>query len=326
MAYNWNAIEQQNLARLNQAQQPGLGQQFAQSAASKLAADQVAKLGLQAAGTAAAGPLGGAAASAASELAGPLASQLVGSLFNKGGAVYKQGGGTTYGVGSAWQPDFGKTITAEQLPEFFNYIYGGTDPGYLQDSLGEGDLYEIDSPKKEAPKKKAAAPLEKKVKEKMKEKVMPEVIAPRAKSRATWNIPLGELLGAEWSTQGHYADMDQGKDPWGAMLKGTWKFDKGGEVPGWWSKAKSAVSKAASHAWKNDNLSKGEGRWNKSKPQYKAIGGLTSGPLGMSDLQIAGKDKAISKVKMKKSKGDMSEEVEYNYHPPLAAKPKPTGE
>ena len=88
-----------------------------------------------------------------------------------------------------------------------------------------------------------------------------------------------------------------------------------------WDKARSA----AAHAWKNDNLAKSEGRWKNAKPKYKAIGGMTTGPLGMPDMVIAGKDKSISAVKMKKAMGDMIEEVEVNYHPPLAAKPK-TGE
>ena len=283
-------------------QQPGVGQQLAEKAATKLAADQVAKLGLQAAGTAAGGPLGGAVAGAAGDLVAPLAGQLVGQLFNKGGAVHLQGGGLPAGI----TPELAALINAFNIGNAQRQIDQGHATGYgdAPEQIKKPKLYDI--PEK---KKKAA------------------VQSPRAKSRAQWNIPLGKLFGGEWSTQGHYADMDQGKDPWGAMLKGTWKFNQGGNVPGWWDKAKSAVSKAASHAWKNDNLKKGEGRWSgATKPQYKEIGGLTKGPLGMSDLAMAGKDKAISKVKMKKSKGDMSEEVEYNYHPPLAAKPKPTGE
>lgn len=159
-------------------QGPGLGQQFAEKAATKIAADQVAKLGLTAAGNAAAGPVGGAVAGAASDLVAPLAGQLVGSLFEQGGSVK-----------------------------------GKKKKGSIWDSIKE----------------------------------------------------------------------------------------------------------AASYAWKNDNTLQARAK----KPQYKAIGGLTPGPLGMSDLMMAGKDKDISKVKLKKNKGDMSEEVEYTYHAPLAAKPNP---
>ena len=57
-------------------------------------------------------------------------------------------------------------------------------------------------------------------------------------------------------------------------------------------------------------------------PKYRAVGGMTPGPLGMSDMIIAGKGKDVSAVKIKKAMGDMSEEVELNYHPPLAPKPK----
>ena len=291
------------------ANQPGLGKQFAEKAATKLAADQIGKLGLQAAGTAAAGPLGGAAAGALGELAAPLAGQLVSGLFNKGGAVYKQDGG---GLPAGISPELAALINAFHIGNAQRQIDQGHATGYgdAPKQIKKPDLYKLPKEKvKEQPQKKVTAPV-------------PVFDAPRSKGSAQWNVPLGKLFGADWSTQGSYADMDRGKDPLSAMLSGTWTFNKGGEVPGWWDKAKSA----AKHAWKNDNLSKGEGRWSKSKPQYKAIGGLTSGPLGMSDLQVAGKDKAISKVKMKKSKGDMAEEVEYSYHPPLAAKPKPTGE
>lgn len=316
------------------ANKPGLGQQVASSAASKIAADQVAKLGLQAAGTAAAGPLGGAVAGAAGDLAGPLASQLVGSLFNKGGSVYMDNGGI-----AGWQE--GNTIHAG-APASFLSQFSPAEVAALQQHSAQArareaarnnpalaaflggannqELAEVYEPthdvevkgnelnaKKKAVKKKAA-PL-----------AQPVYDAPRSKASAKWDIPLGEALGAEWSTSGSYADMDRGSDPWSAMLKGTWRFEEGGSV---WDKVKSA----AKHAWKNDNLAKKEGRWKNAKPQYKAIGGMTPGPLGMSDMLVAGKDKDISKVKLKKSKGDMSEEMEYSYHPPLAAKPKPTGE
>ena len=158
------------------AGKPGLGQQFASSAAKKIATDQVAKLGLQAAGTAALGPAGGAAGAAASELAGPLASQLVGSFFDEGGKAKKK------------------------------------------------------------------------------------------------------------------------QSIWGQL-----------------------ANKVSSDFAKRKSLF-GEGK--PYKPKYKAVGGMTPGPLGMGDMIIAGKGKDVSAVKIKKAMGDMSEEVELNYHPPLAPKPK----
>ena len=103
-------------------------------------------------------------------------------------------------------------------------------------------------------------------------------------------------------------------------------FEEGGPVPkekkevGFW---KGFKDKVVGDFEKRKQLF-GEGK--PYKPQYKNIGGYTKGPLGMSDMQVAGKPKDVSKVKIKKSKGDMSEEVELNYHAPLADKPKPTGE
>ena len=111
-------------------------------------------------------------------------------------------------------------------------------------------------------------------------------------------------------------------DSWNAGIKGTWTFDKGGEVPS--KSIWDSVKKAASYAWKNDNKP-GDSyahKLNNSKPKYKAIGGMTEGPLGMSDMLAAGKGKDVSKVKMKKNNGEHTEEVELNYHAPLAAKPK----
>ena len=171
-------------------QKPGIGQQLAEKAATKVATDQIAKLGLGAAGTAIGGPLGGAAGSALGELAGPLAGQLVGQLFKGGGHV------------------------------------------------------------------------------------------------------------ASYHKTG--AKVDENKSIWGKLSE----------------KVMSDFGK------RSDLFGKGQ----KPMPKYRAIGGMTSGPLGMPDMVIAGKDKSISAVKMKKSMGDMSEEVEVNYHPPLAAKPKPSGE
>ena len=157
-------------------QQKGIGSQLAGKAAGKIAADQVAKLGLQAAGTAVGGPIGGAVGSAASELAGPLASQIVSGLFKNGGKAKKSQ--------SIW--------------------------GQISDKV-----------------------------------------------------------------KSDFARRKQ-------------LFGKGQQY----------------------------------KPKYRNIGGMTPGPLGFSDMIIAGKGKDVSSVKIKKSMGDMGEEVELNYHPPLAAKPK----
>lgn len=66
----------------------------------------------------------------------------------------------------------------------------------------------------------------------------------------------------------------------------------------------------------------GEGKPYKPQPKYRNIGGMTPGPLGFGDMIIAGKGKDVSAVKIKKAMGDMQEEVELNYHPPLAPKNK----
>ena len=163
-----------------QQRQPGLGEQFAGKAAEKIAADQVAKLGLKAAGTAAFGPLGGIAGEVGGELAGPLAGQLVSSFFEGGGNVGKKKKSIWGKISDKVKSDFARR---SQL-------------------FGKGKPY---------------------------------------------------------------------------------------------------------------------------KPKYKAIGGMTPGPLGLPDMVIAGKGKDISAVKIKKAMGDQSEEVELNYHPPLAPKPS-TGE
>ena len=124
-------------------------------------------------------------------------------------------------------------------------------------------------------------------------------------------------------------------------------FEDGGKVP-WWKAA-------AKKAWKNDGAerkqaaakkkfeNKGEGVDPSSvvasllsagffqgggnvKPAYQRMGGMTPGPLGMSDMLAAGKGKDVAKVVYKKKGGDIEDTVEIGYHAPLAAKPKPTGE
>ena len=130
-------------------------------------------------------------------------------------------------------------------------------------------------------------------------------------------------------------------------------FNEGGKVP-WW---KSMME----YAWKNDNMqkraanqrakavkakqnkdSRGDfdvgallgsalnmgffnsgGKVNPASGMYGPIAGMTPGPLGMSDLIAAGKDKDIAKVTYKKSGGDVSQQVDIAYHNPL--QPKPAG-
>ena len=292
MAYNWDQINAQAAQGLA-PKGPGIGEQLATKAATNIAAKEAAKLGLGAAGTAIGGPAGGALGTAAGELAGPLAGQLVSSLFNKGGPV---------GNFEQWLANTNAPLVGREDHPAYNAYK---------------DVYNSLPKSNEAPAKQQA----------------PAPKAPTTRGTANWDIPLGELLGANISTQGGYTDMSSGDDPWNAGLKASWSFDKGGKVPsGKKSSIWDSVKKAASYAWKNDNLKDPKHSWshvgqnaktlNKGGPVYKEIGGMTKGPLGMSDMLMAGKDKDISKVKMKKTKGDMSEEMEYSYHAPLAAKPK----
>ena len=137
-----------------------------------------------------------------------------------------------------------------------------------------------------------------------------------------------------------------------AAMKHAGYLEKGGEAkPSIWSKI-----------WKNDNLkspdkdkfraqhlkSKGskpvtsEGdvgsviasllsagffqKGGQVMPSYEKMGGMTPGPLGMSDMLAAGKDKSISKVTYKKKGGDIEDQVEIAYHAPLSAgASKPSG-
>ena len=299
----------------NASKGPGIGEQFAKKAATNLAAKEAAKLGLGAAGTAVGGPLGGAAGTALGELAGPLAGQLVGSLFNKGGVVHADAGKFIDAARPSWRDDSRSNRWADYQATIAKLI--------AQRKAAALAAQTPEAPVVEAPAEPAAEEY----------KAPDRAVGGKSSGGSgSWNIPLGNIFGADISTQGDYAsgtnydDGTKGDDAWNAGLKATWSFDKGGNVPAKgsiWDKVKSA----ASYAWKNEN--KPGDRYAKNNPQvtkpaYKAIGGMTSGPLGMSDALKAGKDKDISKVKIKKNKGDMSEEVEFNYHAPLA--PKPTGE
>lgn len=54
---------------------------------------------------------------------------------------------------------------------------------------------------------------------------------PQSQAGVDWNIPLGNLFGADISTQGSYTAMDNANDPYKAMLKAKFKFQEGGTVP-----------------------------------------------------------------------------------------------
>ena len=59
--------------------------------------------------------------------------------------------------------------------------------------------------------------------------------------------------------------------------------------------------------------------------EYKEMGGMVGGPLGMKDMQSIGRSEDVSKVKMKSAGKDQSHEVEVSYHAPLSYQ-QPKGE
>ena len=97
-------------------------------------------------------------------------------------------------------------------------------------------------------------------------------------------------------------------------------FEEGGKVP-WWKAVKKKVlgETKSKDFW--ENVGQGKAGHSK-KPAYKQIGGMTPGPLGMSDMLAAGKGKDVAKVSYKKKGGQIEDQVEISYHAPLAAKPK----
>ena len=130
-------------------------------------------------------------------------------------------------------------------------------------------------------------------------------------------------------------------------------FESGGKVP-WWKKAADyawgtgrkgerargamqgkrdpktgnalggAIAEGATTALIKGALGLNQGgKVNMQKPAYRQMGGMTPGPLGMTDMIAAGKGKDVSKVKYKKTGGDVTDEMEISYHAPLAPK---TGE
>lgn len=118
-----------------------------------------------------------------------------------------------------------------------------------------------------------------------------------------------------------------------AMAHGGY-MEKGGKVekkPWWKAAAEYAWGKNREGEKSGDFLS-GKGSaftdykayGGPVKPMYQRMGGMTPGPLGMSDMLAAGKGKDVSKVVYKKKGGDIEDTVEIAYHAPLA--PKPSGE
>ena len=443
MAYNWDAINAQAMQGLR-PQKPGLGQQVATKAASKLAADQIGKLGLQAAGTAVGGPLGGAVGSAAGELAGPLAGQLVGQLFNRGGPVYLAPGGQFRdwwgGLGADQKQGYADTAAQYLQPgdynlETYDNFTGGDHYDTLQNIYGDTqdsvhDQFSKDITNYAAADKalagaktkaealqqftdlgksgnvsgvylaqqaaqkiqalaKAGVPVEK-AKEIVKKEI--EKPAPAPVDRAvggsrgvsgTWNVPLGNVGGWDLSTQGRYASDLKNKD--GTKQKGGWGAHLKASRPTAWGsdyveKSQAEAAKRAakgfkptsSEYWTNKGYSddeavekaieaagfehggkvhKKQSIWgqikdkitgdydrrkhlfgkgvmppkNEQKPAYKNMGGLTPGPLGLSDMQVLGKPSDVSKVMYKKKGGDVEDVMEVSYHTPLSHQ-QPKGE
>ena len=123
----------------------------------------------------------------------------------------------------------------------------------------------------------------------------------------------GPVGGAVGSAAGELAA------PLASQLVGSF-FDDGGKAKKKQSIWGQLANKVSSDFSRRKSLF-GKGQLPK-QPKYRAIGGMTPGPLGFSDMIIAGKGKDVSAVKIKKNMGDMAEEVELNYHPPLAPKNK----
>ena len=134
-------------------------------------------------------------------------------------------------------------------------------------------------------------------------------------------------------------------------MKHAGYLNEGGKVP-WWQKvlgdpeknaAIKAQREAAKQHIKKNAQEKGAGvdpgaiigsllnagffqTGGQVMPSYQRMGGITSGPLGMTDMLAAGKDKDISKVTYKKKGGDVEDTMEIAYHAPLsAAANKPSG-
>ena len=139
---------------------------------------------------------------------------------------------------------------------------------------------------------------------------MLQIKSPKLGLQAAGTAAAGPVGGAVGSAAGELAG------PLAAQLVGSF-FDEGGKAKkskSIWGQLKSKVS--SDFERRKQLFGKGK----PYKPKYRAIGGMTPGPLGISDMVMAGKGKDVSAVKMKKGIGDMTEEFELNYHSPLNPK------
>ena len=86
-----------------------------------------------------------------------------------------------------------------------------------------------------------------------------------------------------------------------------------------------ASDSASPETKKQANFARNAAKWHNMggqiKPMYQKMGGMTPGPLGMTDMLAAGKGKDVSKVTYKKKGGEIEDVMEISYHAPLAAKP-----
>lgn len=358
MAYNWDAINAQAMQGLK-PQQPGIGQQLAQSAASKLASQQVGQLAGTALGGPVGGAVGSAAGELAGPLASQLVGSLFnkgGPVYKKFGGVLGAreelpSGFEEVDYFKEYDPKQAKDIwrnhpgvpnkkaateflkraldaksekdvqnVAKWFPGGLGQIYKGQETGNaLQRFLDKRDLGNkygqqvySDSPYvSHNPYDKQSLNFPKHIQDEYREYTSKFRDANPYKGENKSGSIFEELVKGP-------RPMDFGK--WREQHGYHVNMNNGGEVPG---KKKSIWGKIADKVSSDFARRKslfGEGK--RPKTQYKAIGGMTPGPLGMSDMQVLGKPKDVSKVKIKKNDGVNTEEVELNYHAPLAPKNK----
>ena len=137
-------------------------------------------------------------------------------------------------------------------------------------------------------------------------------VAERAAAQQLAKMPLAAADPTGGLVSGVAAEMAPGMI---GKLAGGW-FNQGGIVKQLQEKGLSPEDIA--HYMKN--VAAHEAKYGKMKPMYKEMGGMTPGPLGMTDMLAAGKGKDVSKVTYKKTGGDITDTMEISYHAPLAPK------